>query len=46
MTAHLPTVPIESSPWDQALYAFLVEKGNRSGSRPNFQGFRGVIEHG
>ena len=25
--------PVESSQWDQAHYAFLVEKGNRSGSR-------------
>ena len=33
MTTPLPAVPIEASPWDQALYAFLVEKGNRSGSR-------------
>ena len=33
MTAPLPALPIEASPWDQALYAFLVEKGNRCGSR-------------
>ena len=33
MTSPLPALPTESSPWDQALYAFLVEKGNRSGSK-------------
>ncbi len=27
------------SPWDQALYAFLVEKGNRSGSRRTVEGY-------
>ncbi|MGD8683695.1 MAG: hypothetical protein PVG27_07090 [Chloroflexota bacterium] len=33
MTAPLPALPTESSTWDQALYAFLVEMGNRSGSK-------------
>jgi integrase/recombinase XerC len=33
MTAPLPALPTEASQWDQALYAFLVEKGNRSGSK-------------
>ncbi len=32
MTARLPALPSAASTWDQALYAFLVEKGNRSGS--------------
>ncbi len=27
--------PVDGSKWEQALYAFLVEKGNRSGSRPD-----------
>lgn len=29
MIAPLPAIPVESSQWHQALYAFLVEKGNR-----------------
>jgi site-specific recombinase XerC len=29
----LPADATATSPWDQALYAFLVEKGHRSGSR-------------
>jgi integrase len=28
-----------ADPWDQALYAFLVEKGNRSGSRRTVEGY-------
>lgn len=39
MTSPLPTVPIEASAWDQALYAFLVEKGNRSGSRRTVESY-------
>jgi integrase/recombinase XerC len=39
----LPTVPIESSPWDQALYAFLVEKGNRSGSRRTVESYSRML---
>ena len=31
VTAPLPALPTTASQWDQALYAFLVEKGNRSG---------------
>ena len=34
----LPAAPSDGSPWDQALYAFLVEKGNRSGSRRTVEG--------
>ncbi len=45
MTAQLPTVPIESSPWDQALYAFLVEKVNRSGSRRTVESYRRMLWH-
>ena len=39
----LPTVPVESSPWDQALYAFLVEKGNRSGSRRTVESYSRML---
>jgi integrase len=35
----LPTGSSEGNPWDQALYAFLVEKGNRSGSRRTVEGY-------
>lgn len=45
MTAQLPTVPIEASPWDQALYAFLVEKGNRSGSRRTVESYSRMLWH-
>ena len=41
----LPTVPIEASPWDQALYAFLVEKGNRSGSRRTVESYSRMLWH-
>ena len=29
----------DADPWEQALYAFLVEKGNRSGSRRTVEGY-------
>jgi integrase/recombinase XerC len=29
----------DASAWDQALYAFLIEKGNRSGSRRTVEGY-------
>ncbi len=36
----LPALPSgDPSTWDQALYAFLVEKGNRSGSRRTVDGY-------
>jgi site-specific recombinase XerD len=35
----LPAASAGASPWDQALYAFLVEKGNRSGSRRTVEGY-------
>jgi integrase/recombinase XerC len=35
----LPTGASDGSPWHQALYAFLVEKGNRSGSRRTVEGY-------
>jgi site-specific recombinase XerD len=35
----LPAGPSEGNQWDQALYAFLVEKGNRSGSRRTVEGY-------
>jgi integrase len=43
MTALLPALPIESSMWDQALYAFLVEKGNRSGSRRTVESYSRML---
>ena len=45
MTAQLPSVPVETSPWDQALYAFLVEKGNRSGSRRTVESYSRMLWH-
>jgi len=41
----LPAIPIEASPWDQALYAFLVEKGNRSGSRRTVESYSRMLWH-
>ena len=35
----LPAATIGSDPWDQALLAFLVEKGNRSGSRRTVESY-------
>lgn len=35
----LPTSAGDGSPWNQALDAFLVEKGNRSGSRHTVEGY-------
>ena len=45
MTSSLPAIPIEASPWDQALYAFLVEKGNRSGSRRTVESYSRMLWH-
>jgi site-specific recombinase XerD len=45
MTSPLPTIPVEASPWDQALYAFLVEKGNRSGSRRTVESYSRMLWH-
>jgi site-specific recombinase XerC len=39
MTSPLPALPVEASTWDQALYAFLVEKGNRSGSKRTVESY-------
>ena len=36
LPAHAPSDP---SAWDQALYAFLIEKGNRSGSQRTVQSY-------
>jgi integrase/recombinase XerC len=33
----------DPSPWDQALYAFLVEKGNRSGSRRTVESYSRML---
>ena len=43
MTTPLPAIPVESSPWDQALYAFLVEKGNRSGSKRTVESYSRML---
>jgi len=45
MTSPLPALPTESSSWDQALYAFLVEKGNRSGSRRTVESYSRMLWH-
>ena len=39
----LPAIPVESSQWDQALYAFLVEKGNRSGSKRTVESYSRML---
>ena len=40
----LPALPSgDPSVWDQALYAFLVEKGNRSGSRRTVEGYSRML---
>ena len=43
MTAPLPALPTTASTWDQALYAFLVEKGNRSGSRRTVESYSRML---
>jgi site-specific recombinase XerD len=43
VTAPLAAVPVESSQWDQALYAFLVEKGNRSGSKRTVESYSRML---
>ncbi len=45
MTSPLPALPTESSAWDQALYAFLVEKGNRSGSKRTVESYSQMLWH-
>jgi hypothetical protein len=45
MTAPLPALPTSASTWDQALYAFLVEKGNRSGSRRTVAEMPNALDH-
>ena len=35
--------PLDPSAWDQALYAFLVEKGNRSGSRRTVESYSRML---
>ena len=45
MTAPLPALPTTASTWDQALYAFLVEKGNRSGSRRTVESYSRMLWH-
>ena len=40
----LPALPSgDPSVWDQALYAFLVEKGNRSGSRRTVESYSRML---
>jgi hypothetical protein len=43
VTAPLPALPTEASQWDQALYAFLVEKGNRSGSKRTVESYSRML---
>ena len=45
MTSLLPALPTESSAWDQALYAFLAEKGNRSGSKRTVESYSRMLWH-
>lgn len=43
---HQPLLPARSgepSPWDEALYAFLAEKGRRSGSRRTVEGYSRML---
>ncbi len=43
-TTPLPALPSgDPSTWDQALYAFLVEKGNRSGSRRTVESYSRML---
>ena len=39
----LPAATAGSTGWDDALYAFLVEKGNRSGSRRTVEGYSRML---
>ena len=43
MSAPLPALPTTASSWDQALYAFLVEKGNRSGSKRTVESYSRML---
>jgi integrase len=45
-TMHQPLLPAASGdtdPWSQAIYAFLVEKGNRSGSTRTVEGYARML---
>lgn len=42
-TRLLPAPSGDASAWDQALYAFLVEKGNRSGSRRTVESYSRIL---
>ena len=39
----LPARSGEASPWDEAIYAFLAEKGRRSGSRRTVEGYSRML---
>jgi len=45
MASPLPALPSTASTWDQALYAFLVEKGNRSGSKRTVESYSRMLWH-
>ena len=38
-----PPAPASPSPWDESLYAFLAEKGRRSGSRRTVEGYARML---
>jgi len=39
----LPALAGEPTKWDEALYAFLAEKGRRSGSRRTVEGYARML---
>jgi site-specific recombinase XerD len=43
MATSLPALPTSASPWDQALYGFLVEKSSRSGSRRTVESYARML---
>lgn len=43
MTSPLPALPSTASTWDQAIYAFLVEKRGRSGSTRTVESYARML---